>query len=75
MKTARVIGVVALAVTMIGLGVQDARACRVIPTPMPIVRPPRPRPRPKRKPLETRRHTADIEINGPVARVTVDAVF
>ncbi len=74
MRTARALGVLTLVAAIVALGVHDATACRVIPTPMPIIRPPRPH-RPVRKPLETRTHRADITIRGPVARVAVDAVF
>jgi Ca-activated chloride channel family protein len=75
MTPRKVLTVVTLALVMAGLLAQEAAACRIVPTPMPIVRPPMPRPRPKRKPLETRSHTADIHIKGPVAQVAVDAVF
>ncbi|MFW6162490.1 MAG: VIT domain-containing protein [Planctomycetota bacterium] len=73
MRMARAVGTLVTIFAVLGLGARDARPCVVVPTPrpMPIVRPGRP---PQRK-LETRSHRADIEINGPVARVTVDAVF
>ena len=71
MRTTRAVGLLALVLAMSGLVAEQASACRIVPTPMPIVRPTRP----ARRPLETRRHTAEIEIKGPVARVAVDAVF
>ena len=71
MRTTRALGLLALVLAMSGLVAEQASACRIVPTPMPIVRPTRP----ARRPLETRRHTAEIEIKGPVARVAVDAVF
>jgi len=74
MNAARTLGVLALVLATLGLVADEVTACRVIPTPMPIVRPPHP-PRPVRQPLETRSHTADITIKGSVARVTVSAVF
>ncbi|MFC1805787.1 VIT domain-containing protein [Planctomycetota bacterium] len=73
MKTARMLGVLAVVIAVFGLVAQDAMACRIVPSPMPIIRPmPRPRPR---QPLETRSHSADITIKGPVATVAVNAVF
>ncbi len=76
MRTPKPLVALTLLLALAGLMAQEARACRIIPTPMPIVRPwPRPRPRPVRKPLETRSHTAEITIKGPVAQVAVNAVF
>ena len=74
MTTRSLLLVAALLLAITGLMVQDAAACRIMPSPMPIVRP-IPRPRPVRKPLETRTHTAEITIKGPVASVAVDATF
>ena len=71
MSTARWLGVVAVVLALFGLVAEEVSACRIIPSPMPIVRPIR-RPR---QPLETRRHSADITIKGPVATVAVNAVF
>ncbi len=71
MKVLKAIGCVALVLAVVGVMAQDAMACRVIPSPMPIVRPEMPR----RAPLETRSHTADITIKGQVAQVAVNAVF
>ena len=75
MRAFLALGLVVLVVA--GVMLEEATACRIIPTPMPIVRPPRPwpRPRPVRRALETRSHKADITIKGPVAKVDVDAVF
>ncbi|MFP4056244.1 MAG: VIT domain-containing protein [Candidatus Brocadiia bacterium] len=67
----------ALAAALLSLAVAvlvapDALACVIVePHPVPVVRrPPRPQ-----QPLETHAHTADIRIRGPVAEVSVDAVF
>ncbi len=63
-----------LAVSLTGCAVlaASAHACRVIrPIPRPIHHP-----RPDRVlPMETKRHQADIEVQGPVATVTVESVF
>jgi len=69
---ARIAALAAVVLTIIGLVGQDVSACRVVPSPMPIVRPPN---RPPQQALTTRSHTADIVISGPVAKVSVDAVF
>ena len=74
MRTGRAVGAVAVVLAMFGLVARDAMACVVIPSPpMPIVRP-HPR-RPPQQRLETRSHSADIEIKGPVATVALNAVF
>jgi Ca-activated chloride channel family protein len=73
MKTAKIVGVALLAVALFGLVAQEAAACRIMPTPMPIVRPgPE---RPAYQALETRSHTAEVTISGPVAKVALNAVF
>ena len=75
MKWLVTFGAMALVLVGIGLMAQEAFACRVIPSPMPIIRPPdRPMPPPMR-PLETRTHTAEVVIRGPVATVSLTAVF
>ncbi|HPD17900.1 MAG TPA: VIT domain-containing protein [Planctomycetota bacterium] len=71
MKATRAAGCVAFVLAVFGLAAQDAAACRVVPSPMPIVRPEMP----PRQALETRSHTADITIKGAVAQVAVNAVF
>ena len=71
MRTTRALGAVAVVLAVFGLVTQDATPCVVVPSPMPIVRPRRP---PQRR-LETRSHQADIDIQGPVATVAVNAVF
>ncbi len=71
----RTLSVAAVVLVILGVACGEALACRIIPTPpVPIIRPPRP-PRPPRQPIETRSHTADITIEGPVAKVAVNAVF
>ena len=78
MRLGRPLALIAVVLAVFGLVAQEAIACRIVPTPMPIVRPPFPRPRPQprpRQPLETRTHSADITIKGPVATVAVNAVF
>ena len=71
MKAVKLLGCVALVLAIIGLMAHEAMACRIMPTPMPIVRPDMP----PRNPLETRSHTAEITIKGAVAQVAVNAVF
>jgi len=71
MKAVKLVDCVALVVALLGVVAHEALACRVMPTPMPIVRPDVP----PRRALETRSHTADITIKGSVAQVAVNAVF
>ena len=71
MKALKAFGCVALVFAGVGLMAREAMACRIMPSPMPIVRP-TPAPR---QALETRSHTADITIKGQVAQVAVNAVF
>ena len=74
MQNARMLAAVVALLALAGGPMNDAVACRIIPTPMPIVRP-GPRPQPAYRPLETRSHRADITVDGPVATVAVNAVF
>jgi len=66
-------GIAALVIAGLGLMAEQAFACRVIPSPMPIIRPGPDRP-PQRG-LETRSHSAEVVIRGPVATVTLNAIF
>jgi len=72
MRTRKTVRILSLVVAVFGVMAAEVLACRIIPTPMPIVRPPH---RPARKPLETRSHNAEIVIKGPVATVSLQAVF
>ena len=71
MKAVKLLGCVALVLAVLGVMAHEAAACRIIPSPMPIMRPETP----ARQPLETRSHSAEITIKGPIAQVAVNAVF
>jgi len=76
MKAGRVLALVTLVIAAVGLVADQALACVIVPEPIPITRPwPRPTPRPVEQQFETRSHNAEITINGPVAKVSVNAVF
>ncbi|MFC1744750.1 VIT domain-containing protein [Candidatus Riflebacteria bacterium] len=74
--------ILVLALLSTGISMRKVSACRIIVPPPWPPHPPHPpfppRPRPIHLPnreLETRRHTAEVNIKGPIARVAVDAVF
>ena len=70
MKAVKLLGCLAVMLAVLGVMAHEAVACRVIPSPMPIMRPETP----ARQPLETRSHSAEITIKGPIAQVAVNAV-
>ncbi|MFW5857012.1 MAG: VIT and vWA domain-containing protein [Planctomycetota bacterium] len=65
-----------VAALLVLLAAPDASACRIV-DPRPIVIEPAPpeRPAPRLRPIETRRHQAEITVDGQTASVAVEAVF